>query len=103
MTAAVRFTSRSLVALGLLLVADGGSAVRAQGADGWQPLFDGKTLAKWQPTKFGGEGAVKVENGQIILESGKSLTGITWASGELPKTNYELALQAMRAEGRDFF
>jgi hypothetical protein len=69
----------------------------------WQPLFDGKTLANWQPTQFGGEGAVKVENGQIVLETGKSLTGITWAGGDLPKTNYELALQAMRVDGHDFF
>lgn len=70
----------------------------------WQPLFDGKTLANWQPTKFGGgEGAVKVENGQIMLETGRSLTGITWAGSELPATNYEITLQAMRVEGRDFF
>jgi Domain of Unknown Function (DUF1080) len=84
------------------------------GADAWQPgqgsepkwesLFDGKTLANWQPTKFGGEGAVKVENGEIILETGGGdLTGITWAGPQLPKTNYELALQAMRLDGSDFF
>ena len=69
----------------------------------WQPLFDGKTLTNWKPTKFMGEGAVKVENGQIILETGSDLTGITWTGPELPKTNYEIALQAMRVEGRDFF
>jgi Domain of Unknown Function (DUF1080) len=105
MTAALRFTSLSLVALVLQLLFTGhGSAARAQGADaGWRPLFDGKTLSNWQPTKFGGEGAVRAENGQIVLETGKSLTGITWAGGELPKTNYEIALQAMRVEGHDFF
>ena len=69
----------------------------------WQPLFDGKTLTNWQATKFFGEGAVKVENGQIILEAGRNLTGITWIGPELPTTNYEIALQAMRVEGRDFF
>jgi len=69
----------------------------------WKPLFDGKTLGNWQSTKFGGEGAVKVENGQIVLEAGTTLTGITWAGAELPKTNYEIALQARRVEGRDFF
>jgi hypothetical protein len=101
MTAARRFTSLSLVAL---LSVPGGSAARAQGGGaGWQPLFDGKTLANWQSTTFGGEGAVKAENGQIVLETGKSLTGITWAGGDLPKTNYEIALQAMRVEGHDFF
>ena len=91
------------IALALLLPAFS-PAIRAQRAEpSWQPLFDGKTLTNWQSTKFGGEGAVKVENGQIILETGKSLTGITWAGGELPRTNYELALQAMRVDGHDFF
>ena len=70
---------------------------------GWTPLFDGKTLTNWQPTKFVGEGAVKVENGQIILEVGKDLTGITWSGEKPPDSNYELMLQAMRVEGRDFF
>jgi len=69
----------------------------------WQALFDGKTLTNWKPTKFAGAGAVKVENGQVILEAGGSLTGITWAGPELPTTNYEIALQAMRVDGRDFF
>jgi len=72
-------------------------------ATDWKPLFDGKTLGNWQSTKFGGEGAVKVENGEIVLEAGTTLTGITWAGAELPKTNYEIALQARRVEGRDFF
>ena len=70
---------------------------------GWQPLFDGKTLTNWQPSKFSGEGAVKVEDGRIVLDTGKSMTGITWAGAALPTTNYEIALQAMRVEGRDFF
>ena len=69
----------------------------------WQPLFDGKTLANWQSTKFFGEGAVKVDNGQIILESGNDMTGITWTGPALPTTGYELALQAMRVDGGDFF
>jgi hypothetical protein len=79
-------------------------AVRAQNTDaGWQPLFDGRSLANWEPTPFGGEGAVKVEHNQIVLETGRSLTGITWTGRELPKTNYEIALEAMRVEGHDFF
>ena len=70
---------------------------------GWEPLFDGKTLANWEPTKFFGASPVKVENGQIILEAGSDLTGITWTGRKLPTTNYELGLQATRLEGRDFF
>lgn len=81
--------------------------VTAQGnkTDGsaWQPLFDGKTLTNWQPSKFTGAGDVKVENGQVVIDAGRSLSGITWAGPDFPKTNYELALQAMRVDGRDFF
>jgi hypothetical protein len=44
-----------------------------------------------------------VEDGQVILEAGRPLTGITWAGKDLPATSYEIALQAMRVEGRDFF
>jgi hypothetical protein len=69
----------------------------------WEPLFDGKALTNWQASKFSGAGAVKVENGQILIEAGRSLTGIHWAGPALPATNYELALQAMRVDGNDFF
>ena len=91
---------------GLVLLSLGAADLAQTGTtreQAWRPLFDGKTLANWQSTKFVGEGAVKVENGQIILEAGRSLTGITWAGAELPTTNYEIALQAMRVEGSDFF
>src|ERR1043165_7580275 len=79
-----------------------GLLLSAQRDAGWQPLFDG-TLTNWQPSKFNAEGAVKVEDGRIVLDTGKSMTGITWAGAALPTTNYENALQAMRVEGRDFF
>jgi hypothetical protein len=96
-------------ALGLMMMALGCLGMVAAGQEtktpepGWEPLFDGKTLTNWRPTKFVGEGPVKVENGQIILEAGSDLTGITWSGRELPTTNYELSLQAMRVQGRDFF
>ncbi|MGH9311501.1 MAG: 3-keto-disaccharide hydrolase [Vicinamibacterales bacterium] len=103
-------STRVLVALcagALLLVVALVSPARAQAPTsndaGWQPLFDGKTLTNWKPTKFYGEGPVKVENGQIILEPGNDLTGITWTGASLPTTSYELALQAMRIQGSDFF
>ncbi|RMG38340.1 MAG: DUF1080 domain-containing protein [Planctomycetota bacterium] len=67
-------------------------------------LFDGKSLAGWKSTPFGGEGDVYVRDGQIILETGSDLTGITWTRPELlPKTNYEVELDAMRVDGSDFF
>jgi hypothetical protein len=91
-----------LVLLSSLVTAD--PAQSSKGTEqSWQPLFDGKTLTNWRSTKFVGEGAVTVENEQIILETGRNLTGITWIGPELPTTNYEIALQAMRVEGSDFF
>ena len=73
------------------------------GEQPWLPLFDGRTLTNWQSTKFTGEGTVKVEDGRLILEAGRNLTGISWVGPALPTTNYEIALQAMRVEGSDFF
>jgi hypothetical protein len=97
----------ALVGAGLIVLMGGASADRAQApkgtAEGWQTLFDGKTLGNWEPSKFVGAGGVKVENGQIILEAGHDMSGITWNGPTLPTTNYEIALQAMRVEGSDFF
>ena len=70
----------------------------------WISLFDGKTLKGWKITDFGGQGDVYVKDGQIILEKGADLTGITWAHPEkLLRVNYEISLDAMRVEGSDFF
>ena len=91
-----------VVVLGTLAGADQSQRGK-DSAPVWQPLFDGKTLTNWQSAKFIGEGGVRVENGQILLDAGRNLTGITWTGPELPTTNYEIALQAMRVEGHDFF
>ena len=68
---------------------------------GWKPLFDGASLQGWRETDFSGHGKVTIENGAIVLGKG-ILTGITW-TGEFPKSNYELRLEAMRVDGHDFF
>lgn len=95
------------VAAWLVLIAALAGTARAQTGGGsgatWQPLFDGETLTNWQSTRFIGEGAVRVDNGQITLDAGNPLTGITWTGPALPSTDYEIALQAMRVEGSDFF
>jgi hypothetical protein len=94
-------TGISLLAVALSAAARPQTAKPA-GAE-WQPLFDGKTLTGWQPSKLTAEGAVRVEDGRIVLDTGKSMTGITWAGAPLPATNYEIALDAMRVDGHDFF
>ena len=77
-------------------------------ADGpeWHSLFDGKTLAGWTPTKFGGEGEVYVEGGRLVLPFGNDLTGVTVTpevAKSLPTTDYVVALKARRETGGDFF
>ncbi len=70
----------------------------------WESLFDGKTLAGWKSTEFGGEGEIEVKDGQIVLMMGQPLTGITLKDGsKLPKDNYEITLLAMKRKGDDFF
>jgi uncharacterized protein (TIGR03000 family) len=66
-------------------------------------LFDGTSLKNWKKTEFGGQGEVTVEDGKLILEMGADLTGVTWAGPPLPKTNYEVTLEAMKIAGSDFF
>ena len=68
----------------------------------WRDLFDGRTLDGWRITNFGGEGEVYVKDGQLMLAFGSPLTGVT-IEQEIPTTNYEVRLEAMRDEGSDFF
>jgi formylglycine-generating enzyme required for sulfatase activity/serine/threonine protein kinase len=78
---------------------------------GWVSLFDGKSLGGWKvveqfsvPAGFGDGkgGAASVRDGQLILERGQPATGVAW-TGEFPRTNYELSLEAMRVSGNDSF
>ena len=69
----------------------------------WRSLFDGKTLAGWKKTNFGGEGDIDISKGELTLGFGNSMTGITYDKDDLPKTNYELRLKAVKLDGNDFF
>ncbi len=81
----------------------------AVSAEQWQSLFDGKTLAGWKPSAFDTQKPVKIEQpfqngaGAIILERTEYLCGITRDTAEVPRTNYEITLEAMKLEGSDFF
>ncbi len=81
-----------------------------QAAEDGKALFDGATLAGWKPSAFDTQRAVKVEpafrdgRAAIVLEKSEYLSGLTWVDGAaLPRTNYEISLEAMRLEGSDFF
>lgn len=71
-------------------------------AEGWIRLFDGTSLTDWEVTNFGGEGRVRVSDGAIILPYGETLTGVTY-TGEVPRNQYEVMVEAQRVQGNDFF
>lgn len=87
--------------VGLLLFACACSTAGTEKAE-WISLFDGDTLAGWTETNFGGQAEVHVEDGQLILENGEPLTGISW-NGDFPRLDYEVRLDATRLLGTDFF
>lgn len=80
----------------------------APAADGWKSLFDGKSLAGWKITEFGGTGEVKVESKfrdgapVIVIGSGATLSGITLTNPP-PAGEFEVQVEAMKIEGSDFF
>jgi hypothetical protein len=99
------------VLCGSAMAADAGAVPpKAAPAGEWLALFDGKTFTGWMQSGFEGEGAVKVQSpfrdgpGAIIIQKGTTLSGFNWIKGaDLPKTNYEIILEAMKLEGEDFF
>src|SRR5437899_2480510 len=72
-------------------------------APAWRSLFDGKSLTGWKNSEYGGHGDPAVEDGKLILPSGVALTGVTYTGGEVPNMNYEVAVEAQRVDGSDFF
>jgi hypothetical protein len=70
----------------------------------WTQLFDGKNIKDWERTNFGGEGEVKLEEGNMVMAMGSPLTGVHYkGKHKIPRMNYELTLEALKADGDDFF
>lgn len=100
--AALRKVYRADALVAELLGTAAGSAATDGEAAGWRPLFDGRSLEGWKPTPFGGEGEVSVDDGAISIARGSEMSGITWTN-DVPRRNYEIALEARRVDGFDFF
>ena len=102
----VACASGALVALvvsaGIAIGADEPKAA-GKGKPQWRSLFDGKSLAGWKTTQFGAHGEPEVKDGQIVIPAGDPLSGVTREKDDVPHTNYEVALEARRVEGHDFF
>lgn len=69
----------------------------------WNWLFNTELRHNAAPTKFDGQGEMKIENGVLRLATGNDLTGVTWDDKTLPRENYEITLDARRTAGSDFF
>jgi hypothetical protein len=71
-------------------------------------LFDGKSLDGWKKSAFSTEGNVDLKNpfkdgkGAIVIGSTDALNGITFTK-DVPKTNYEAVVEALKIDGSDFF
>ena len=68
-----------------------------------QSLFDGKSLEGWESIEFGGQGDCEIKDKRIELQAGDPFTGISSTRDDLPKTNYEISLEARKTDGIDFF
>lgn len=95
---------RTALLLGLLLVAP--RAAAAQPSDSVVVLFDGSGLegphGAWRDSGFGFKGLITVVDGLLQVEMADGLAGVTW-TGEVPREQYELELEARRVLGGDFF
>jgi hypothetical protein len=94
---------RGAVALAVAVCA----VVVAQGLTAAEPagtllLFDGKTLDGWK-TSFDQGGENRVEDGILVMKTGKPMSGVTSTRKDLLTTNYELSYEAIRRKGSDFF
>jgi len=73
-----------------------------------QSLFDGRTLAGWKVSGFAGGGEVTVDPNfrgggpALVINAGASLSGLTFTN-PVPKTNFEITLEALKVQGNDFF
>lgn len=70
--------------------------------DGWEPLFDGRSLVGWQAIDYGGKGRVEARPGLIFLSQGEPFNGLH-RTNVASTVGYELSLEAMRVSGSDFF
>ncbi len=73
----------------------------------WRNLFDGKTLDGWKQettSQFAewGIGNVNIENGQLELATSRGRGVAIATTAPVPRTNYEVRVEAMRISGTDF-
>lgn len=70
--------------------------------EGWRVLFDGRTWDGWLEIPYAGRGGVALREGILVMGMGSPFTGVRYTN-TFPRINYEIALEAMRLSGSDFF
>lgn len=69
----------------------------------WRVLFDGSSLKNWETIDYAGHGTVELKDGAVSIGQGATLSGVRYTGGNLPKTDYEIVVEARRIMGNDFF
>jgi len=87
---------------GLLLLAGCAGSGKAGGEEGWESLLDAQAAPGWEASPFGSTTEPRIEEGTLVIPSGEPMVGVHW-TGEFPRDDYEIRLEAMRVEGNDFF
>ncbi|CAN5441567.1 hypothetical protein BH23VER1_BH23VER1_33980 [soil metagenome] len=71
------------------------------------PLLETDSLGKWKEIEaFASYGEVSVTDGVLEIGMGEPFTGVVWSDVDpytLPLIDYEIAFQARRVDGTDFF
>ncbi len=78
------------------------SIMPAAGQPAERQLFSEEWRDGWIPSDFSRPGEVVFTDTAVVLHAGDPMTGITW-TGDHPRINYEIAFEAQRVDGRDFF
>lgn len=73
----------------------------------WVNLFNGKSLKGWTPTDYAGNSEIEYEKNfkgkpALIIPLGELLAGVNYTN-PVPKTNFEVELEAMKLTGNDFW
>lgn len=69
----------------------------------WKKVLPESGLEGWEKTNFGGEGAVEIKDGVLVLMPGEPMTGVNKLGKDFPTENFEMQWQAQRLDGSDFF
>ena len=88
--------------LALFVLSGCGPSARPGDVELLQPAL----LAHWHAAGIAEGGKVSIQAGELILFPGKPMSGAFfdgWIDEKLPLTDYAIAFEARRVEGRDFF